>query len=225
MRGVPRARAWEQAWFRQARELTSVGYTTTFEGAFMLNRPMKKEHADYLRAFNKTRRVKRDERLLVSVLRSSGREFSTALFPDPIREAALMTVGVDGGYFVGGTGFMGQDQDASIVDYNSEPQGQPSLWCHWVPADDDTTIVWDGGEKFTSYIEWLEYLIEHFIKPWGYSLTGRMTWQGEEDYDQGVLGVEDNNVYTMDGPERRWHNAPINTEPAKRFQTHQSRRR
>jgi hypothetical protein len=53
------------------------------------------------------------------------------------------------------------------------------LWCQWIPTDDKTTIVHDGGEKFYNYVEWLEYLIQHFLKPNGYILNGEVEGQGE----------------------------------------------
>lgn len=33
----------------------------------------------------------------------------------------------------------------------------------------------------------LEYLVEHFLKPWGYELSGSVIWYGEEPGDSGVL--------------------------------------
>lgn len=62
-----------------------------------------------------------------------------------------------------------------------------------------TTIVWDGCEKFYFYIEWLEYLIENFLKPWGYKLNGSVSWRGELFSDIGVITVENNKVTTRKG--------------------------
>ena len=44
---------------------------------------------------------------------------------------------------------------------------QPGLWCQWVPNASGTAIVWDEGEKFYYYIEWIKYLIEHFLRAVG----------------------------------------------------------
>ena len=79
--------------------------------------------------------------------------------PDPIRQAAGLPIGDEAAYFVGGKGDFGQDHDNSIVDYNEPPTGQPGLWCQWIIEDNE--IIWDGGEKFYNYIEWIEYLIEN----------------------------------------------------------------
>jgi uncharacterized protein (TIGR02996 family) len=139
------------------------------------------EHAAYLTAFNETRRMKRDPA-------------KAALLPDPVRLAVGLSVGEDGAYFVGGRGFHGQDDDESILDHNSPPGDQPGLWCQWRPSEDGTAIVWDGGEKFYDYVEWLEYLILHFLNPWAYVLNGKVRWQGEVNEDRGVITVINNRV-------------------------------
>jgi hypothetical protein len=144
---------------------------------------LKPAHAAYLRAFNDTRRMRRD----------ADRAQRLA---DPIREAVGLPIGIEAGYFVGGTGPGGQDRDDSIMDYNQPPSGQPGLWCKWTPNEDGTGLVWDGAEKFYDYIEWLEYLIKHFLAPWGYVLNGRVDWQGEETADRGSIIVEQNRVET-----------------------------
>jgi hypothetical protein len=138
-------------------------------------------HATYLKQFNETRRVRRDPE-------------RAKLLPDPVREAAGLPLGDEAGYFVGGGGFAGQERDESILGYNTPPAGQPGLWCQWKPDESGTAIVWDQGEKFYSYVEWLEYLIHHFLAPWGYVLNGRMTWQGEEDEDHGTITLSQNRV-------------------------------
>lgn len=69
-----------------------------------------------------------------------------------------------GPYFIGG-GFFGQDHEADIIDYNSPPPEQHSLWFHWVPDEYGTAIEWDGGEKFHNANEWMTYLIDTFLKP------------------------------------------------------------
>lgn len=158
-----------------------MGYTTDFYGTFKLDRPLTEEHSAYLEAFASTRRVKRDAAVAAGL-------------PDRVRVAAGLPIGVDGAYFTGGVGSYGQDKDPSILKYNAPPSGQPGLWCQWVPSSDDTGIEWDGGEKFCDYEEWLVYLVQHFLKPWGYVLNGQVKWIGEDPGDMGMLVVEDNKV-------------------------------
>ena len=158
-----------------------MGYTTTFEGEFRLDRPLSAEQSAYLNAFSDTRRMRRDPAV-------------AAAFPDPVREAVGLPIGPEGAWFVGGTGFAGQDRDASILDYNHPPQGQPGLWCQWVPGEDGSTILWNGAEKFYYYTEWLKYLIKHFLTPWGCRLRGAVRWRGENPEDVGMIIVDDNEV-------------------------------
>ncbi len=88
----------------------------------------------------------------------------------------------------------GQDDDDSVLDSNKPPKGQPGLWCQWVPNKLGTAIFWNQAEKFYSYVEWLEYLLKHFLTPWGYVVDGKVDWQGEEDSDRGTILVKDNKV-------------------------------
>lgn len=158
-----------------------MGYTTTFSGEFNLDKPLTLAQVNYLKAFASTRRMKRDA-------------LEAGKMADPVREAAGLPIGIQGGYFVGSSENFGQSHTPNILDYNAPPKGQPGLWCQWVPTDGGRTIEWDGGEKFYDYVEWLEYLIKNFLKPWGYKLSGEVTWQGEEPSDIGKIVVKNNKV-------------------------------
>lgn len=160
-----------------------MGYTTDFNGEFELNKPLAENHAAYLSKFAETRRMKRSA-------------IAASRLPDTVREAVGLSVGDDGEYFVGGVGYAGQDNDVSVIDHNSPPNHQPGLWCQWVPNDDGSAIVWDGGEKFYAYVEWLEYLIKNFLAPWGYVLNGEVEWIGEDSNDRGKIVVKNNTVKT-----------------------------
>lgn len=154
-----------------------MGYNTQFRGSFEISPALKKEHLDYLNKFNQTRRVQRDE-------------IEAAKFDDPVRVAAGLPVGIEGEYCVFGRGTYGQDSDSSILDSNSNPTNQPGLWCKWAPNNDGTKLEWDGAENFYSYCEWLAYLNQHFFQPWGYRLSGKVKWQGEEMDDRGIIIIE-----------------------------------
>ena len=158
-----------------------MGYSTEFVGRFNLDRPLLPEHAAYLTQFNETRRMKR-------------KSDHPNLKNDPVRLAAGLPVGAEGEFYVGATGFMGQDQCKSIADFKRSPSTQPSLWCQWVPTEDGTGIEWDGGEKFYEYTKWLTYIVDNFLRPWGYVLNGRVSFQGEQDDDRGEVVVVDNVV-------------------------------
>ncbi|MCL1471103.1 hypothetical protein [Argonema antarcticum] len=163
-----------------------MGYTTEFDGTFHLNKRLFDSEFLYLLEFSQTRRMKRD----VTVLES---------FPDPARTAVNLPLGEDGCYFVNEK--WDKNSEISIVDYNRPPAGQPGLWCHWIPNSDGSGIQWDGGEKFYHYIEWLQYLIDRFLQPWGYLLNGKVHWQGEDSHDYGHIHVENNKIVCPSGAE------------------------
>lgn len=166
-----------------------MGYTTDFVGQFDLDKPLKPEHAAYLTRFSETRRMKRNP-----VVASD--------MPDPIRTAAGLPIGEEGGYYLSPSDF-GQGKDASIEAYNNPPEGQPGLWCQWVPNDARTAMVWNDGEKFYHYVEWLEYLIENFLKPWGYNVNGIVHWTGEDRSDKGTIFVQNNVVSSGKGHQKK----------------------
>jgi hypothetical protein len=179
-----------------------VGYTTKFNGSFKLDKPLTADQIAYLNRFSETRRMKRDTKIAETL-------------SDGIRKAVRLPIGKEAGFFVGGAGFCGQERDNSILEYNDPPEGQPGLWCQWVTntnandvtlgwrpdsiAEEGREIGWNGGEKFYNYVEWLVYIIENFLKPWGYILNGEVEWQGEERSDIGLLVVRNNVVSTRLG--------------------------
>jgi hypothetical protein len=113
-----------------------------------------------------------------------------------------------GPYFVDGTGSFGQGNDADITNGNQPPADQPSLWCDWAPSDDGHSISWNGTEKFYGSTEWMQYLIDHFLKPgahaqghpgfedftFDHTVGGVIDAQGEDFHDQWQLTVVDNVV-------------------------------
>lgn len=158
-----------------------MGYTTDFNGSLKFNKPVEKWIVEYLDKFNKTRRMKRDPEKIKEI------------FPDWKEQCFNGNLGVDGEFFVGGLGYYGQGGDASVLDHNRPAETQPGLWCQWI-IDGEGNLVWDEGEKFYDYLEWLEYLINNIFEPLGYVLNGQIEFQGEEYDDFGIIDVEDNIV-------------------------------
>lgn len=160
-----------------------MGYHTDFRGGFEVTPPLQKVHENYINKFSETRRMKRDPDKLEDV-------------PDPIRKAVNLGIGEDGEFFVGSKEHSGQDfSHPSVVDGNRPPSSQPGLWCQWIVIGD--TVQWDGGEKFYNYTEWLQYLIDNFFKPWGYTLNGQVDWRGEDWSDTGTIQVINNKIKTL----------------------------
>ena len=101
-----------------------MGYTTEFSGSFKLDKPLDKNTKKILHGLNNTRRMKRD----LTKLGMSAEEAAN--------------YGIDGEfYFPPKTNFMGQDDDDSIIDYNSPPTNQPGLWCGWRYSKHQNSII------------------------------------------------------------------------------------
>lgn len=147
-----------------------MGYTTYFKGKFTVDRPVDPDTARLLYGLAHTRRMKRN--------RSS-------------------EYGIEGEFYVDGPGFLGQDRETDIVDYNQPPRSQPSLWCQWYLLNDSQTIEWNGGEKFYNYNEWISYLANAVLKPRGYKLNGLITWFGEDLDDRGMTYLKNNIRFTL----------------------------
>lgn len=173
-----------------------MGYTTTFRGSFRLDKKLTPEQAGYLIKFRETRRIKR----IASVAES---------LPDPVRIAAGLPIGTDGAYFTGGVGFFGQDADESCYpapwgrDTNTHPPEQPGLWCQWVPTADRLGIKWDGGEKFYRHATWLDYIVKHFLRPWGIKAHGEVKWWGESRGHKGITSIVRGRVYDREIGDRQ----------------------
>ena len=169
-----------------------MGYTTDFYGSFSLTPSLSNEQKEYINKFSETRRMKRHPDRLMLLFKGEGGFPNRTGTPEDI-------YGNQGQFFVGGLGSFGMDNDASVIDGNKPPLGQPGLWCQWIPNEDGTALEWDGGEKFYHYTEWLEYLIENFFEPWGIKVNGEVKWEGEDRSDLGKIVVIENDVTELTG--------------------------
>ncbi|KAF2077189.1 hypothetical protein CYY_001510 [Polysphondylium violaceum] len=160
-----------------------MGYTTDFTGSFTLTPPLNQAQVDYLKAFSESRRMERSELKCKDVA-------------DPLREAVGLPVGEEGCYcvFSAADGNNGQTFDPTITDFNRPPKSQPGLWNQWLPNDEGTEIKWNGFEKFYNYIEWMDYINQNFLKPWGITIDGYISWAGEDSEDKGVLEAKQGEI-------------------------------
>ncbi len=141
---------------------------------------LSKEHRDYLKALARTRRMCRDPELALKM-------------SDPLREAVGLPIGSQAAYFVGGTGYRGQDIDSSVTDHDEGPHAQPSIFCGWEPSEDGTELVYEKESGDSSdVLDWLQYIILKFLARWEYSVSGRGLIQGEN--------IEDRDVFEVRGP-------------------------
>jgi len=143
-----------------------MGYSTDFLGTLNLNKKLTKEDSKFLQGLNATRRMKRN----------------------------LEGYGVDGEFFVEKLNDFGQENTPDVVDHNSPPSTQPSLWCNWIPTLDGMGLEWDSGEKAYNMEDWVVYLINRYLEPRGYVVNGEVEAQGEERGDNWTIRVVDNVV-------------------------------
>jgi len=170
-----------------------MGYSTDFEGSFKLTKPLTTEQIAYLRKFSGTRRMAR-------------RADITEPRPDVERLAVGLPIGEECGYYTGSTADFGQDRnDAGIIDYNRPPSGQPGLWCQWVPSDDGSALHWNDAEKFYRYVEWANYLLDHFLSRWGIAFASSdVKYEGESRDDFGRLIIDDSGRVAQVPGKRVW---------------------
>lgn len=115
----------------------------------------------------------------------------------------------NGPYFIGGEGFCGQGDNGDVIDHNQPDKSQPGLWCQWIPGSDGECLVWDDGEKFYHAGEWMEYIIDHFLRASALAVqsgdpqfkdfqphicNGTIEASGEESGDIWRIVVTDNDV-------------------------------
>ncbi len=170
----------------------TMGYTTDFLGYFHLSRALTEQEHAFLTAFSASRRMRLDVEAL-------HREFG-GQYGRPDVESSETVYGPDGAFFVREL----PSHHSAILDSNTPPHGQPSLWCHWAPAPNTrSAIQWNGVEKFYNYVEWLQYLIDAFLDPWGIKVWGAVQWTGEDPTDCGVISVRAScvNVHYEEGSE------------------------
>jgi hypothetical protein len=71
----------------------------------------------------------------------------------------------EGPYFVPGNPYADDSPDDGVEAYNRTAPGQPQLWCQWVVCGQGDCLAYDGQEKFYAPVEWMRYLIQHFLSP------------------------------------------------------------
>ena len=159
-----------------------MDYTTRFKGAFQFSRPLDEDTRALLDGLRRTRRMRRDIKVLAE---SEGLNIAQA----------TERYGADGEFYYDPMNFanFGEKDTLAVGDnFNTPPENQPSLWLKWevVTSDGRDYLTWDGSEKFTGYVEWLEYIINRILNPRGYHLRGAVYYKGEDPHDRGVLNIQ-----------------------------------
>lgn len=154
-----------------------MGYDTEFSGSLTITPALSDEQIQYLNLFHNTRRMQRDTDILQATYQGKHGILGTSDY------------GPQGSYFAFDDWNMWQVRHWSIIDFNMPVQWL-SLWCPWF-----INYEWElECESGYEYQEWLRFLINHFFKPWGVYLNGKVRWRGEEFDDMGAILVKDNNV-------------------------------
>ncbi|HET6560281.1 MAG TPA: hypothetical protein VFG72_00250 [Marmoricola sp.] len=73
--------------------------------------------------------------------------------------------------------------------YNRSGPGQPGLWCGWEPCWDGCCISHDGMEKFYASVRWLEYLIDHFLRPGAVAADSPLPYFEGFTFDHRLDGI------------------------------------
>lgn len=73
-------------------------------------------------------------------------------------------------------------------------------WCPWVlekDFGDEYGVHCPESCKAYEFEYWLLYIVENFAKPFGYTLTGLVSWYGEDNSDMGRVEIRDNELRVM----------------------------
>ena len=81
------------------------------------------------------------------------------------------------------------NSDAAVELYNTLATGQPSYWCDWEPCPEGCCISWNGLEKFYSALDWLEYLIDHFLRSNAHALASGDPQFSDFTFDHQTNGL------------------------------------
>ena len=151
-----------------------MGYTTDFVGKMNITPQIDLASKKLINNLNKTRRMKRDLTLIMSKICAEDH-------------------GIEGEFYFG-------DDKESILDHNTPPSSQPGLNCGWMC--EDSSLLWDGIEKFYNYFEWMEYIFE-ILQFNGYQLHGEIKWRGEDIKDCGTITAYGNYIRQVEDISQR----------------------
>lgn len=154
-------------------------------GFFQLSRPLRPLEKTYLDSFVSIPHMKLDVAKL--------HQMAKGACGNPLhrRKSRKDVYGVEGEYFVGDVRDYPGGEEA-LLDSSVPPSTQPSRWCHW--NLEGTKITWNGEEEFEKPIEWLQYLIKHFLDPWGIAVDGAVQWYGDF-FNKGTISVWNSHIY------------------------------
>jgi len=95
-------------------------------------------------------------------------------------------------YGIEGEFYFGRD-DSSVVDSNSPPSSQPSLYCGW-EYDTPGVLVWNYDEQASSPDGWIRYIVEKIISANNCVCNCEIEYRGDDWDDYGTIVVKNNVV-------------------------------
>lgn len=89
-----------------------------------------------------------------------------------------------------------QDKIEELTDVDTRTlEGKfPGYYCPWQIHESRVGIEPSDNEQPRDQVEWLQYLLDTFLKPIGIQLNGQIAYQGEEIGDVGTIEVVDGDV-------------------------------
>lgn len=151
-----------------------MGYNTDFDGEIKINPALPKDIANYIRDFSRVKHIKRDPEVVPSL--NDGKGLSYCFNGNP---------GPDGCYYIG--------KDESLGTGEEELDGL-SLWCDFTVSQDGSEIMWNQSSRTIKALEWISFLINHFIAPFGHVCNGTIECCGDNFDDKWEICVENNEV-------------------------------
>lgn len=96
-----------------------------------------------------------------------------------------------------------------LLGISSEESSCIYYGCDWRVCDGQVSI---DSESRSDQEQWLRLLIRRFFEPNGYTLSGEISWSGDESGDTGVIYADRNRVEavhdTIDNTGPSWNPAP-----------------
>lgn len=91
-----------------------------------------------------------------------------------------------------------------LLEFNEDPdriedtEHPTRSYLQWVPSETLDALVWDEGEKFYDYEQWLQWILR-WLADRGVRASGQLDWRGEDGSDIGRITVADSAVTVEKG--------------------------
>lgn len=161
-----------------------MGYTTSFDGEFHLDPPDRVTQDDLDAAIVSGIKPPRPNQWVTGTRQLTNKERSTLV---RLRGYASADQVVGAPCPLGHQHHKSEACMLGVEVFVPDLDYMPDSWCQW--EIHDGRLVWDEGDKFYHYIEWLCWLIRNVFDPRGVGLDGEVTWYGEDFDDRGKIRV------------------------------------